>query len=467
MLRVHLLVFAVLALASNVIASPYTDDTGVRGSLVEVARASSDSGDPDEADREEVADGSSEKSTVPLSQGADKLTNSSSKALPSQTSGFATTYDKGRSVAMVCGATIFPILGWHYSLRASPRVRTVMSALGLGLFYILVSSLMIESNKWLMAPTHFPYPLALTMCHMGMSFLLANVARLVMPSMFPAFAGLEISPRFCSKFLWIGIPFACSLVCGNWAYKYLSVSFLQIMKQSNIVTIYFLSVAAGLESLRRCNVILLAITLGGSMMGVEGELHFVLVGFLLQVVSSVSEAAKVVVQSLLMSGTTRLDPLTMVLFMAPACLLANMLPVILLEGPKCGEIWRQFMLHWPLVAGNAALAFILNCTVAQCIKQLSAVGYLLCGITKDVCIIVTSTWFLGESLSNMQKLGFTITLSGVASYSLYKQNASCFDDDNLLEGFKRIAKNMLATNERSELPRAVNTGGGKRGAHTQ
>eukprot|EP00415_Alexandrium_ostenfeldii_P004998 UN4998 len=98
---------------------------------------------------------------------------------------------------------------------------------------------------------------------------------------------------------------------------------------------------------------------------------------------------------------------------------------------------------WPLVLGNMVLAFILNIAVAQCIREVSAVGYLLCGVVKDNCVILTSTIFLGESLSHMQQAGFTIALTGVVLYSLYKQNLDCFKDDNLYDGFRSVCIRLM------------------------
>merc|ERR1719401_2956957 len=113
-----------------------------------------------------------------------------------------------------------------------------------------------------------------------------------------------------------------------------------------------------------------------------------------------------------MNGEARLDPLTMVIFMAPVCWLATVFPLIIIEGSQARLIVARFTAFWPVIVGNTCLAFILNATVALCIKRLSAVGYLLCGIVKDSCIVVTSALFLGESLSRLQVCGFIISLSG-------------------------------------------------------
>jgi drug/metabolite transporter (DMT)-like permease len=315
---------------------------------------------------------------------------------------------------------------------------TVVRAISLGLLYIVASASMIETNKWLMSPGNFPYPLTLTTNHMLVSVILANCLRFFCPAAFPALEKLHVSPWFCLKFVPIGAAFALSIVCGNGAYSYLSVSFLQVMKQANIVIIYTMSVICSLEALRRCSVMLLAGTLCGTLLAVHGEMHFKLIGFLLQLASSLSEAFKVIIQGILMSGSYKLDPLTMVLFMAPACLFANIVPLLVTDGPRFHEIVTHGKLHLPIIAINAFLAFGLNVIVAQCIKQLSPVGYLLCGIVKDVCIIVSSALFLGESLTDQQIVGFSVALSGVAAYSLYKQNLDCFYDDALVPGFRRV-----------------------------
>lgn len=245
------------------------------------------------------------------------------------------------------------------------------------------------------------------------------------------------------KFLPIGAFFALSIVCGNAAYQHLSVSFLQIMKESNIAVVYGFSVVVGLEAVRRCSLSLLAITLFGSIVAVMNEMHFNIFGFFIQLTSSVSEASKVVIQAILMSGAAKLDPLSMVLFMAPACLLVISIPMLISDAHRLPEIASHLQMNWPIVAGNACLAFVLNVIVAQCIKHLSPIGFLLAGVVKDTVIIMTSTAFLGESLTIQQDVGFCIALTGVGLYSVYKQNIDCFADDRLIPGFRKLVFSEL------------------------
>eukprot|EP00930_Biecheleria_cincta_P085612 TRINITY_DN7499_c0_g1_i2.p1 TRINITY_DN7499_c0_g1~~TRINITY_DN7499_c0_g1_i2.p1 ORF type:complete len:498 (-),score=65.07 TRINITY_DN7499_c0_g1_i2:374-1867(-) len=323
-------------------------------------------------------------------------------------------------------------------LKAMYPTSGVIRAVSLSSCYILASTVMIESNKWLMQATHYPYPLTMTAGHMLVSTVLANVLRFFCPSAFPALATIDINWRFCLKFLPIGAFFALSIVCGNAAYQHLSVAFLQIMKESNIAVVYCLSVVVGLESLLRCSVTLLVITLFGAVLAVLNEMHFDMIGFLIQLTSSLSEASKVVIQGVLMSGSAKLDPLTMVLFMAPACLLIISIPMLISDAHRLPEIATHLQIYWPIIALNACLAFVLNVIVAQCIKHLSPIGFLLAGVVKDIAIILISTAFLGESLTIQQDIGFCIALIGVGLYSVYKQNIDCFTDDRLLPGFRRL-----------------------------
>lgn len=315
---------------------------------------------------------------------------------------------------------------------------TVVTGLCLAFTYNVLSACMIETNKWLMLEEHYPFPVMLTLHHMIAATVFTNCLRLFYPAAFPALQKLDVSWSFLAKFVPLGCMFASSIVCSNAAYQYLSVPLLQIMKQCNIVVIYTLSVFCGLDSLTRCSIVLLLVILAGTTMAVAGEIHFNIIGFILQLGSSWSEAGKVVTQGLLMAGSTKLDPLTLVFFMAPASLLANIVPFCVMEGPQAAQIITQFSAHFPVIFLNASTAVALNVVVAMCIRYFSPTGYLVMGLIKDIVIISTSPLFLGETLTPQQVCGLLIGLCGVGAYSLYRQNINFFVEDHLITGFARL-----------------------------
>merc|ERR1719491_2937460 len=101
---------------------------------------------------------------------------------------------------------------------------------------------MILFNKFLMRSDAFPFPVALTSLHMVCSFSLALCLQRVCPALFPSVAqvfGKKTEVGSISQMIQPFLPFApialCGvvcLVCGNSAYRYASVSFLQMVKES-------------------------------------------------------------------------------------------------------------------------------------------------------------------------------------------------------------------------------------------
>lgn len=232
------------------------------------------------------------------------------------------------------------------------------------------------------------------------------------------------------------------MVFGNAAYSQLSLPFLQVMKESNIVIVYALAILCGVDLLSRCRIILLATILLGTLVAVHGEMHFKLIGFLLQLASNCSDASKIVIQGVLMSGSRKLDPLTLLLFMAPACFFASLAPLCLLDVPRYGQIFQQLTLYYPAVLASSTLAFFHNVVVALCISSLSPVGYIVITVLKDMFIVASAGFFFGESLTMQQWAGFGFTLCGVTGYLTYKQNVDCFAEDELIPGFSRVLQRL-------------------------
>merc|ERR1719197_2362357 len=105
-------------------------------------------------------------------------------------------------------------------------------------------------------------------------------------------------------------------------------------------------------------------------MAVQGEVRFVLVGFLFQAISQLAECSKNVMGEWLLNGSdVKLDPLTYTMFMAPVCFAVLLIGNIFAWDP---EIIPRMIEWWPYLLPNAALAFCLNVSVALLIKECSA-----------------------------------------------------------------------------------------------
>ncbi|CAI9771134.1 unnamed protein product [Fraxinus pennsylvanica] len=116
------------------------------------------------------------------------------------------------------------------------------------LIYITLSSGVILYNKWVLSPKYFnfPFPITLTMIHMGFSgavaFFLIRVFKVVSPvkMTFNIYATCVIP---------ISAFFASSLWFGNTAYLHISVAFIQMLKALMPVATFVVAVLCGTDKL--------------------------------------------------------------------------------------------------------------------------------------------------------------------------------------------------------------------------
>jgi len=197
--------------------------------------------------------------------------------------------------------------------------------------------------------------------------------------------------------------------------SYCSAVFLQFMKETNLVIVFLLSCSVGLNKFTSSRVVNVAWIVIGAAFAVQGEVHFLWHGFILQAISQIGECSKNVLGDWIMNGSDmKLDPLTYTMFMSPMCLM------VLLVGNLF--TWTDKTLHdlqiwWPYIIPNACLAFILNVTIAVLIKETSSITFIMTGLVKDVVIVLVSALVFKESVMAQQLIGFAICLSGVSMWS--------------------------------------------------
>jgi len=73
-----------------------------------------------------------------------------------------------------------------------------------------------------------------------------------------------------------------------------------------------------------------------------------------------------------------------------------------------------------LILTNSVCAFILNVSIAIALKRLSALTFTIVALVKDIVIVVCSAQILGDVVTEMQWLGFAITIMGLGLWSNIK-----------------------------------------------
>ena len=161
----------------------------------------------------------------------------------------------------------------------------------------------------------------------------------------------------------IGLMFSLSLICGNLAYLYLSVSFIQMLKATMPVVTLLTSWAMRVSPASWKTLGNVSLIVVGVMIASFGEIQFVLIGFLFQCGGIVFEAMRLVmVQQLLSGAEFKMDPLVSLYYFAPVCAIMNGAIALAVEVPRMKWVEVQNV-GFSVLLLNAMVAFLLNVSV--------------------------------------------------------------------------------------------------------
>jgi len=310
------------------------------------------------------------------------------------------------------------------------RFASILVLLSCAFLYIGVSNSVIATNKYLLSKDRFPFPLHLVMMHVVFTFFGVSILYMMKPSLFSSITDPSRRVSFdrdliVKALLPIGLFFAVELVFSNAALKHANISFLQMMKEGNLIIVYILAIIAALERFSIGKTGIVIFTAAATLMTVEGELAFSLTGLTMQSVSQLGACLKMTLQGLLLSGVRKLDVFTYILVVMPFCFafLTSMwfvLPLLDPSGLGAAPKPADLVLWAGPLAASCTLAFGLNLAMALMIQVASAIGFLFVSIFKDAIMIILSVLFLKEVVSPIQRIGFLMQLVGVFSWSLIK-----------------------------------------------
>ncbi|XP_047307824.1 probable sugar phosphate/phosphate translocator At3g17430 [Impatiens glandulifera] len=287
------------------------------------------------------------------------------------------------------------------------------------LVYILLSSGVILYNKWVLSPKYFnfPFPITLTMIHMGFSGIVAFFLIRVFKVVAPVKMTFEI---YATCVIPISAFFASSLWFGNTAYLHISVAFIQMLKALMPVATFVMAVLCGTDKLK-CDVFLNMLLVSvGVVVSSYGEIHFNVVGTLYQVTGIFAEALRLVLtQVLLQKKGLTLNPITSLYYIAPCSFLFLAIPWYFLEKP--GMEVSQIQFNFWIFFSNAICALALNFSIFLVIGRTGAVTIRVAGVLKDWILIALSTVIFPESaITTLNITGYAIALCGVVMYNYLK-----------------------------------------------
>mmetsp|Transcript_5800 Transcript_5800/g.10407 ORF Transcript_5800/g.10407 Transcript_5800/m.10407 type:complete len:361 (+) Transcript_5800:128-1210(+) len=338
------------------------------------------------------------------------------------------------------------------ALETKPLVREQVPAVASKVFWSLAlitcSAGLIAYNKYLIHPSRFPYPVLLVFLHMLSGSFLSALLLLLCPQLFPALADpdrkVELSAAFLlRRVLPVGLAFATSLILSNTAYQYASIAFLQMVKGSNVIIVFLLSLIVGVEKFHARMAFVLLCIMFTTTLTVHGEMNFSLTGLSVQLACNFAESSKIVMQGILLAGAGRkLDPLSFVATVSPMCcvclggilaLQPHVHALSWIAMPSLETLWKCS--H--LLLGNVLCAFALNLVIANYLKYGSPLAFILTNLVKDMMIVIASTIIFGDNVSFQQAGAFTAQLSFIFLWSLMKGNPEAFEKGGLVGGVTR------------------------------
>lgn len=297
--------------------------------------------------------------------------------------------------------------------------------------WIACSSSVILFNKWLLDTLNFRYPVILTTYHLTFATIVTQImARWT--TLLDGRKTVKMTGRvYVRAVVPIGIFFSLSLICGNLTYLYLSVAFIQMLKATTPVAVLLSGWALGISQPNLKQFLNVSAIVIGVIIASIGEIHFVTIGVLYQIGGVLFEALRLtMVQRLLSSADFKMDPLVSLYYFAPICAVMNGVVALIWEVPRCSmaEVYNVGLFTFFL---NGLCAFMLNVSVVFLIGKTSAVVLTLCGVLKDIMLVVASMMIWGTQVTAIQFFGYSIALGGMVYYKLgYEQLKNHLMDAN-------------------------------------
>ena len=197
--------------------------------------------------------------------------------------------------------------------------------------WISLSMSLILMNKAILSTWGFPYPFFLTAWHMMFATVLTQILSRttnILPGVKANVVSLKV---YQQKIVPIAFCFATSLVCGNKAYVFLSVAFIQMLKAFTPVSVQLLSFVAGLESPSVVQMLIVCFISVGVTMSAVGEIKFSWVGFALQGAGIGAESFRLVLADQFLKDL-KLDALSTLYYIAPPSFIFIALGFVVFEA---------------------------------------------------------------------------------------------------------------------------------------
>eukprot|EP01038_Epipyxis_sp_PR26KG_P011340 gene11340-15205_t len=286
--------------------------------------------------------------------------------------------------------------------------------------WMLLGSSLILFNKVIISTWGFNFPFFLACCHNFFATLVTQILS-YSTKLLPGVEEKKINVvSYFTKIAPMALFFSMGLVFGNMSYKFISISYIQMIKAFSPVPLLLLNFMFGRE---KPSVIVLGLVVGvsaGVMLSSVGELNFSIIGFALMISAVLSDVIKLLLMDILLKDIA-LDSMSMLYYSAPISTVFIGIGFFIFEYPRFSLDVFTPTFQMALVA-NCCIAICLQLSVLLLISNTSAMVMSLAGPVKDIIMIVCSVLIFNSPVTLLQVFGFSISLLCLHLHKEHKSN---------------------------------------------
>lgn len=306
---------------------------------------------------------------------------------------------------------------------------TFYQALPIAILWSALGIFLIFFNKFIFLPAaagfDFPYTVFLMWWHAVCGTISTHILRLARPDMLPAVREQKLDAKLylVNIFPIAGLQ-AAALAFGNTAYLYISVAYIQMVKNTTSAFVFMFSILLGLEKGTFSTTFAVVMVSIGLLLTTAGEMDFSVLGFILQMAGTMSDSLRLALTKIVLSSShaVKLDPMSALYYSSPTVVLMLSVPMYIFDFRRM-TIEKLWSMKFVLLT-NAVVAFGLNMTSMFFMKRCGATTYALTGVVKDVALILLCCVLFGHQMGPLQFLGFVISLVGFQLYNNLKSDSA-------------------------------------------
>ncbi|KAJ3025443.1 UNVERIFIED_CONTAM: hypothetical protein HDU68_007127 [Siphonaria sp. JEL0065] len=281
--------------------------------------------------------------------------------------------------------------------------------------WIFCSGSVILFNKYILHTLEFPFPIFLTTCHLVFATIATRILERT-TNLLKNLKNVEITQEvFRKAILPIGFFFSMSLVFSNNAYLYLSVPFIQMLKATTPVAVLLVGYGLGIEKTDYLILAKVSAIVVGVIIASYGEIEFVVIGVVFQVLGIATEATRLVMVQQLLKDY-KMDPMVSLYHFAPVCAVMNGIACVIVEGRSFSLTTFNNQVGLPILLLNCSIALLLNISVVFLIGKTSSLVMCLSGVFKDILLVGISVLIWANPVTVLQIFGYGVALIGLVWY---------------------------------------------------